>query len=114
MCFTVLTMPHWSSSEQLPVVLRDKRDVTLIYKKEICLYISVTSGDQLICSMPLGYHWFYMLTYPLFKTNSGLRELHLKIIIQWIHLYNSCDDDLLSVTRLEGKQLTDDLRQKQK
>ena len=55
-----------------------------------------------------------MLTYPLFKTNSGLRELHLKIIIQWIHLYNSCDDDLLSVTRLEGKQLTDDLCQKQK
>ena len=44
----------------------------------------------------------------------GKRELHLKIIIQWIHLYNSCDDDLLSVTRLEGKQLTDDLRQKQK
>ena len=75
MCFTVLTMPHWSSSEQLPVVLRDKRDVTLIYKKEICLYISVTSGDQLICSIPLGYHWFYKLTYPLFKTNSGFSKL---------------------------------------
>ena len=43
-----------------------------------------------------------------------LRELHLKIIIQWIHLYNSCDDDLLSVTGLEGKQLTDGLRQNQK
>ena len=25
MCFTVLTMPHWSSSEQLPVLLKDKR-----------------------------------------------------------------------------------------
>ena len=70
MCFTVLTMPHWSSSEQLPVLLRDKKDATLIYKKEICLYIFVTSGDQLICSIPLGYHWFYKLTYPLFKTNS--------------------------------------------
>ena len=40
--------------------------------------------------------------------------LNLKMIIQWIHLYNSCDDDLLSVTGLEGKQLTDGLRQNQK
>ena len=57
--------------------------------------------------------------WPIFDCSSFAtylyeRELHLKIIIQWIHLYNSCDDDLLSVTRLEGKQLTDDLRQNQK
>lgn len=34
--------------------------------------------------------------YLCFKTNSGfsqLCELNLKIIIQWTHLYNSCDDD---------------------
>ena len=69
MCFTVLTMPHWSSSEQLPVLLRDKKDATLIYKKEICLYISVTSGDQpiFVCSVVLRYTWFYKLELSVFQ-----------------------------------------------
>ena len=45
----------------LPVLFRDKKDATLIYKKEICLYIFVTSGDQpiFVSSMVFRYNWFY-------------------------------------------------------
>ena len=56
--------------------------------------------------------WYFGIIDSISSNNE--RELKIKMIIQWIHLYNSCDDDLLSVTGLEGKQLTDGLRQNQK
>ena len=56
--------------------------------------------------------WYFGIIDSISSNNE--RELKIKMIIQWIHLYNSCDDDLQSVTRLKGRQLTDDLCQKQK